>query len=165
MLFTTGFLASQGYFQVPFLIGTLFLASFFGYLFSYAMGKKLRDFIIQSNDRYWFKKKHIEYTEKFFAKYGAKTIIIGRFVPVVRSFGPTLAGAVQMEYRRFIRYNIVGGILWTCSVTLAGFYLGKIIPGAHLYLTPIIITIIFVSLLPAIIEYVRSRKRKNVSQM
>ena len=160
LLFTTGFLASQGYFNLALLVGTLFVASIFGYIFSYAMGKKLRNFVLHSNDRYWFKKKHLEYTEEFFNKYDTKTIIIGRFVPIVRSFGPTLAGAVNMDYREFIRYTTIGGFLWTGGITSIGFYLGKAIPGAHLYLTPIILAIIFVSLLPGIIEYIRAKRNK-----
>ncbi len=73
------------------LVTILFVASVIGYIFSYAMGEKLRDFILRSNDKYWFKKKHIEYTENFYKKYGVKTLVIGRFVPIVRSFSPTLA--------------------------------------------------------------------------
>ncbi len=158
LLFTTGFLASQGHFNLILLVGVLFVASTLGYMFSYAMGQWFRDFILRSNDRYWFKRKHLDQTQKFFDKYGDKTIIIGRFVPVVRSFAPTLAGSVEMSYKKFIRDTMAGGILWTGGVTSIGFYLGKAVPSAHLYLTPIILGIIFVSLLPGIIEYVRGKK-------
>ncbi len=161
LLFTTGFLASGGYFNLALLVATLFLASILGYMFSYATGQKIRDFILKSNDKYWFKKKHIEYTQNFYQKYGAKTLIFGRFIPIVRSFAPTLAGAVQMQYKHFIKYVFIGGFFWTVGVTSAGFYLGKAIPGVHLYLTPIILTIIFVSFIPAIIEFARSRIKKN----
>ena len=143
------------------LVGTLFVASIFGYIFSYAMGQKLRDFILRSNDRFWFKKKHLDYTEKFYSKYGARTIIIGRFVPIVRSFAPTLAGAVKMQYKKFITDTIIGGILWTGGITSVGYYLGRAIPSAHLYLTPIIIGIVFVSILPGIIEYIRNKRNKR----
>ncbi len=161
LLFVTGFLASQGHFSPFVLLPTLFIASFIGYLFSYAMGQKIRDFILRSNDRYWFKKKHLDYTESFFNKYGTKTIIIGRFVPIVRSFAPTLAGAVQMQYRRFILFTAIGGLVWTAGVTTLGFYLGKLIPNAHIYLTPIILGIIIVSLLPTFFEYLSHRKNKS----
>ena len=155
LLFTTGFLASQGYFHIVPLLAIFFVASFLGYVFSYFMGKKIRDFILRSNDKYWFKKKHLDYTEGFFQKYGDKTIIIGRFVPIVRSFAPTLAGAVEMSYKRFTRDSLLGAFVWTFVMTLAGFYLGKIIPGADKYLTLIILGIITVSLSPSIIEYIR----------
>ncbi len=161
LLFTTGFLASQGHFNLALLIGVLFVASNIGYIFSYYMGKRIRDFIINSNDRYWFKKKHIDYTHEFYEKYGAKTIIIGRFVPIVRSFAPTLAGAVDMEFYKFVRYSFIGGIFWTGGVTSVGYFLGKAVPTAELYLTPIILGIVFVSILPSIYEYVSSKRKKK----
>jgi membrane-associated protein len=161
LLFTTGFLASQGHFELAILVPVLYVASTFGYMFSYAMGQKIRDFILQSNDRYWFKKKHLDQTHVFFERYGDKTIIIGRFIPVVRSFGPTLAGSVNMTYKKFIKGVFIGGILWTGGVTCLGYYLGKSIPGAHLYLTPIVAGIIFASLIPVIIEYFHIWKKKR----
>ncbi len=158
LLFTTGFLASQGYFSLPVLVGTLFLGSVLGFMFSYATGQKIREFILNSHDKYWFKKKHLDYTHEFFAKYGDKTIIIGRFVPIVRSFSATLAGSVQMPYRRFIRDTVIGGFIWTAGVTIGGFYLSQQFPVTRQYLTPIILLIVFISLLPAILEYFRKRK-------
>jgi membrane-associated protein len=133
-------------------------------MFSYAMGQKLRDIILNSNDSFWFKKKHLEKTQEFYDKYGDKTVVIGRFVPIVRSFSPTLAGAVRMSYRKFLRDTFVGGMLWTGGITSAGFYLGKTIPGAHLYLTPIIIAIIFVSLLPSLIEYIHIKRQSRINK-
>ncbi len=162
LLFTTGVLASQGYFNLPFLILTLFVASVFGYIFSYFMGKKLRDFILNSNDRYWFKKKHLDYTENFYHKYGAKTVIIGRFIAVVRSFSPTLAGAVKMDYKKFVKLAIIGGLVWTVSITVLGYYLGKVIPGVDKYLTFIILGIICLSFIPSLFQYISHRlKNKN----
>lgn len=154
LLFITGFLASQGYFDMSLLVGVLFAASIFGYVFSYIMGKKIREFILRSNDKYWFKRKHLEYTENFYRKYGAKTLIFGRFVPIVRSFSPTLAGAVDMDYKKFIKYVLIGGFLWTGGMTSVGFYLGKIIPHADRLLTPIILTIILISLVPTFAEHI-----------
>ncbi|OHA92709.1 MAG: hypothetical protein A3H52_01645 [Candidatus Zambryskibacteria bacterium RIFCSPLOWO2_02_FULL_39_26] len=160
LLFITGFLASQGYFNMGLLVGALYIASILGYMFSYAMGQKLRNFILRSNDRYWFKKKHLDYTEDFYRKYGTKTIVIGRFVPIVRSFSPTLAGAVQMDYKKFVRFVFVGGFLWTGGLTSIGFYLGGAIPHAEKFLTPIVLAIIFVSLLPVIAEYALKKYKK-----
>ena len=131
-----------------------------GYIFSYEMGEKLRTFILKSNDKYWFKAKHIHYTEKFYKKYGDKTMIIGRFVPIVRSFSATLAGSVEMPYEKFIRDSIIGGHLWTAGVTTLGFYLGRTFPKASGFLTPIILSVIFISLLPGIFEYFHERKNK-----
>jgi membrane-associated protein len=161
LLFVTGFLASEGYFNMALLVGVLFVAGTLGYIFSYAMGEKLRDFILRSNDKYWFKKKHIEYTEKFFRKYGMKTLIIGRFVPIVRSFSPTLAGSVDMDYKKFMKYILIGGFLWTGGVTSIGFYLGRIIPHADKLLTPIVIIVIFISLVPAFADYLMPKIKKT----
>jgi membrane-associated protein len=154
LLFITGFLASQGHFDMVLLVSTLFAASVIGYIFSYSLGEKLRNFILRSNDKYWFKKKHIEYTENFYKKYGIKTLVIGRFVPIVRSFSPTLAGAVDMDYKTFIKYVVLGGFLWTGGVTSVGYYLGQVIPNAEKMLTPIVFGIIFVSLIPAFAEHI-----------
>ena len=159
LLFTTGFLASQGHFDIVLLIFVLFVGSFLGYIFSYFMGKKIRDFILRSNDKYWFKKKHIDYTHQFFQKYGDKTIIIGRFVPIVRSFAPTLAGAVEMNYKKFLYDSFIGALLWIISITSLGYYLGKVIPGADRYLTLIILLIICISLSPSIFEYIKHKKK------
>ena len=145
---------------MAFLVGILFLASIFGYIFSYAMGEKIREFILKSNDKYWFKKKHLDYTKEFFRKYGNKTIVIGRFVPIVRSFGPTLAGAVRMDFKKFMKFVFIGGFLWTGGITSVGFYLGKIIPNAEKLLTPIVISIIFVSLIPTFGEQVITKIKK-----
>jgi membrane-associated protein len=161
LLFTTGFLASQGYFNLALLVLVLFLASVSGYIFSYVMGTKLRDFILRSGDRYWFKRKHLEYTEHFYEKYGDKTIIIGRFVPIVRSFAPTLAGAAKMSYKKFAKDAVIGGVFWAAGMTSVGYYLGRSVPDAHLYLTPIILAIIFVSMLPSIYEYIHYRMMRN----
>lgn len=165
LLFIVGFLASQGYFDLASLVGILFIASVLGYFFSYKMGKRLRMFILNSNDKYWFKKKHLEYTEKFFHKYGAKTIILGRFIPIIRSFSPTLAGAVDMNHRQFIKYVLIGGFLWIGGMTSVGFYLGRIIPNAERLLTPIIISVIFVSLLPTVLGHFVKRKKKTVDNI
>ena len=164
LLFITGFLASQGYFDMTLLVAVLFSASVIGYIFSYAMGKKLREFILKSNDKYWFKKKHIEYTEEFYGKYGTKAIVLGRFVPIVRSFSPTLAGAVDMDYKKFIKFVLIGGFLWTGGLTSIGFYLGEVIPNAERFLTPIVLIIIFVSLLPTFAEYFIVRIKKIIDR-
>ncbi len=158
LLFTTGFLASQGYFSMAILLPTLFIASILGYNFSYFMGERLRNFIINSKDRYWFKKKHLDYTQEFFDKYGDKTLIIGRFVPIVRSFSPTMAGAVKMPFKKFSFDSILGGAIWTLGVTSLGFYLGRTIPGVEKYLHYMVVLIILVSLAPSIYEYIKSRK-------
>ena len=160
LLFTTGFLAVQGYFNLGALFVVMFVASVLGYFASYAVGKKFRHLVLEKHDHFWFKRKHLEKTQAFFAKYGRKTIILGRFIGIVRSFAPTLAGAAEMQYTEFTRDSVLGAIFWVGGFLSVGFYLGKAFPGAHLYLTPFILAVIFVSLIPALYEYVRSRKNK-----
>jgi len=161
LLFITGFLASQGHFNLIVLVATLYLASVCGYMFSYAMGKRLGDFIERSNDKYWFKKKHLDYTAEFYKKYGTQTVILGRFIPIVRSFNPTLAGAVEMDYKKFFRMVLIGGFLWAVGLTTIGYYLGQVVPNADKYLTLIVVCIIVVSLFPAIYEFIHKMIRKS----
>src|ERR1035437_3143288 len=148
LLFATGFLASQGIFSLPLLILTFFLAGTAGYVFSYFFGQKIIRRFFRDEKSKIFNPKYVTYTHQFFEKYGGKTIIIGRFVPVVRSFGPALAGVANLTFKRFLAYTIVGGIFWSVVMTLIGFYLGHILPKADAYMTPIIVTIIVISILP-----------------
>lgn len=158
LLFTTGFLASQGFFRMDFLLITFFVAAVLGYIFSYFFGQRIiRKFFTNENSKI-FNPKYIVYTRNFFEKYGAKTIIIGRFVPIVRSFGPALAGVADVRFEKFFIYSIIGAIFWAVGMTTLGFYLGSIIPQVETYITPIIIGIIFISVLPTIYEY---RKRHD----
>src|SRR3989344_1125889 len=161
LLFITGFLASQGHFSLVLLIAVLYTASILGYMFSYAMGKRLGDVIEASNDKYWFKKKHLDYTAEFYKKYGTQTVILGRFIPIVRSFNPTLAGAVEMDYKKFFRMVLIGGFLWAVGLTTIGYYLGQVVPNADKYLTLIVVCIIVVSLFPAIYEFIHKMIRKS----
>jgi membrane-associated protein len=161
LLFTMGFLASSGVLNMPALIATLFIASMIGYVCSYMFGKWIKDMIYSEKDTFWFRRKHFLKTQEYYEKYGAKTLVIGRFVPVVRSFAPALAGAVEMNFNKFMKYTLVGGVLWTFGVTTLGFFLGRAFPKTQLYLTPIVLAIIFVSILPGIIEYIKAKWIKN----
>ena len=161
LLFTTGFLASQGLFDLNMLILTFFAAAVLGYIFSYFFGQKIiKKFFTNENSKI-FNPKYIVYTHHFFEKYGAKTIVIGRFVPIVRSFGPSLAGVADVKFKKFFIYSFVGAIFWAIGMTVVGFYLGRAIPQAEKYLTPIILSIIFISILPSIYEYLKRNSFSN----
>jgi membrane-associated protein len=161
LLFATGFLASQGIFNLGILILTFFLAGTAGYIFSYFFGQKIIRRFFRDEKSKIFNPKYVTYTHQFFEKYGAKTIIIGRFVPVVRSFGPALAGVANLTFKRFLSYTLLGGIFWSTAMTLIGFYLGHILPKADAYLTPIIVTIIIISILPTVFEYLKNRRERK----
>ena len=150
LLFTAGFLASIGVLNLPVLVVGVFLAAILGDNVGYAFGKKVGPLIFKREDSFWFHKKHLERTQKFYEKHGGKTIILARFLPVVRTLAPILAGAGTMKYKTFFIYNVVGAVLWGVGVTSAGFLLGRVIPNVDRYLLPIILLIIFLSLLPAV---------------
>ena len=165
LLFTAGFLASQGHFNIVLLSIIFFSASILGYIVSYFIGQKIRHIILEKRKFLWVKPVHIEKTHRFFERYGAKTIVIGRFVPIVRSFAPALAGAADMKYSKFIRFAILGAVLWAVGLTLGGYYLGRLFPNAHVYLTPIIAIIILVSSIPIFIEYISEHKRRKKERL
>ena len=161
LLFTAGLLASQGLLKIYFLMPLLFAAAALGDSVGYWLGKKLGPMIFKKEDSLFFHKKHIERTKIFYAKYGAKTIIISRFVPIIRTFAPILAGVGNMEYKTFITYNIFGGAFWAIGITGLGFFLGNILPGIEKYLHFIIALIIIVSFLPILREFVVARKNHS----
>lgn len=159
LLFTAGFLASQKIINVWVLVIASFVCAVAGDSVGYWFGKKVGPKIFTKEDSLFFSKKNVQRTKEFYDKYGKKTIILARFVPVVRTFAPILAGVAEMEYRTFITYNIVGGAFWTFGLTFAGYFLGQIIPDVDKYLLPIILIIIFVSFLPVFKHLYDSRKK------
>jgi membrane-associated protein len=165
LLFTAGFIASQGLLPIwPLLIGT-FIAAVVGDSVGYWFGKKTGPALFNREDSRFFKKAYLTRTQSFYVKHGKKTIILARFMPIIRTFAPIMAGIGLMDYRTFITYNIVGGFVWTVGITLAGFFLGKLIPDVDKYLLPIILLIIFISFLPGIFHFIQERKNaKNVVQ-
>jgi membrane-associated protein len=108
-----------------------------------------------------FKKQHAIKARDFYEKYGVKTIILARFIPIIRTFAPIVAGIGDMKYRTFITYNVIGGVLWVSSMTLLGYFLGSTVPGIDKYLHYIIIGIIFVSFIPVFIEVIKAYKEKK----
>jgi membrane-associated protein len=158
LLFTAGFLASQGLLNIWALAIGCVVAAIAGDSVGYWFGRKVGPRIFSREDSFFFNKKHLERTKTFYDRYGKKTIILARFVPIVRTFAPILAGVGEMRYVTFLSYNVIGGLVWTLGFTFGGFLLGSLIPDAEKYLTLIIIGIIVVSFIPAVIEVLRSRK-------
>ena len=150
LLFTAGFLASQGFLDIKILIAGCFFFAVLGDSIGYYIGKKLGPKVFTKENSLIFNKKHLLTAQKFYDKHGGKTIILARFVPVIRAFAPVVAGVGKMDYKRFVTFNLIGGILWAIGVTLAGFYLGSLIPDVDKYLLPIIGLIIIASILPAL---------------
>lgn len=155
LLFTAGFLASQGYLHIALLLTVAAVGAIAGDSFGYMFGRKIGPKIFTKEDSLLFHKDHLVKAEQFYNRYGAKTIILARFVPIVRTFAPILAGVGCMRYAEFLTFNIIGAGLWAIGLPLIGFYLGSAIPGVDQYLLPIIGGIIFISFLPIIVHIAR----------
>ncbi len=161
LLFTAGFLASQGFLDLTLLMALTFLGAVLGDSFGYGFGRKVGWRIFKKEDSLLFHKDHLERAQKFYQKHGGKAIILARFMPIVRTFAPILAGVGKMRYPTFLFYNIIGGALWAAGLTLLGYYLGSVIPNIDKYLLPIIALIIFLSVLPALIHILKNKKERE----
>ena len=165
LLFTAGFLASQGY--IPFayvLIGT-FLAAVIGDSVGYAFGKKIGPRLFTRQNSLFFDRAHIARAQHFYEKYGKKTIIIARFIPIIRTFAPIVAGIGTMAYRTFISFNIIGAFIWTWLLLWLGYIFGSIIPNPDRYLLPVIAVIIAVSAFPALRELFKELKNRRIGKI
>jgi membrane-associated protein len=169
LLVTAGILASQDLFglDIVLLILILIPAAIIGDAVGYTIGRRSGDRLFKRPDSRFFKREHIEKTQVFYAKHGGKTIVLARFVPIVRTFAPVVAGIAKMPYREFALFNIAGGLLWILSTTLLGYFLGKIIPRETLtsYIHYVIGGVILISIIPIIIEFVKARSRKRAAAL
>lgn len=164
LLFTAGFLASQGLMPiVPLLIG-VFVAAVLGDSVGYWFGRKTGHTLFTREDSKIFKKKYALKAQAFYAVHGKKTIILARFMPIIRTFAPIVAGIGDMQYKVFLAYNVIGGFIWAVGVTTIGYFLGKTIPSADKYLLPIIIVIVLTSLIPGIVHMIKERKHGKTSE-
>jgi len=154
LLFIVGAFAARGSFNVVLLFVLLTVAAIIGDSLNYMIGKHLGARLSKSR---FVKKEYLERTHQFYEKYGGKTIVIARFVPIVRTFAPFVAGVGEMNYRYFLTYNIFGGVLWVALFVFGGYFFGNI-PIIKNNFTEVIYIIIFLSMLPPVIEYWRSRK-------
>jgi membrane-associated protein len=160
LLFVAGILAAQGFFSIGALIAIIFVAAVTGNLAGYWFGAKIGPKLFTRDDSLLFKKRHALKAQAFYDKYGAKTIVLARFIPVVRTFAPIVAGVASMNYRQFFLYNLVGGFLWTVGLVLLGYSFGNYFEergGVDKYILPVVLAIIFVSILPGIIGYLKER--------
>jgi len=161
LLFTAGFLASQGFFHIVPLILLSILAAIFGDSVGYAFGHRVGRKIFKREDSILFHKDNLLKAEAFYEKHGGKAIILARFMPVIRTFAPILAGVGTMKYSKFLGYNIVGGVLWAAGLPFLGYFLGNTIPDVDKYLLPIIIFIILLSISPSLIHILRTKEDRE----
>lgn len=158
LLFVAGFLASQHVIPLIPLLVLSFAGAVFGDNLGYAIGKRLGPRLFITEESFFFRRDNIEKTKNYFSRYGPKTILLARFIPVVRTFAPVMAGVGAMRYRTFVAYNLIGGFLWSVCIPLLGYALGTSIPDVDRYLVPIILVIVGISILPPLREYWRYRK-------
>lgn len=148
VLFTAGLLAASGFFNIWVLLGFLFAAAVIGSNIGYWFGAKVGKKLFVRENSFFFHKKHAERTKVFYEQYGAWALIMARFMPVLRTFAPILAGVGDMPYKRFLRYNIAGAFLWSVGVTSLGYLIGHTVPHASDFLFPIVIGFAVISMLP-----------------
>jgi membrane-associated protein len=155
LLFTAGFLSSQGYLNIWVLLPLMFISAVLGDNVGYFFGKKVGPKIFEREDSFFFKKSYLLRSKVFFEQHGGKTLILARFIPIVRTFAPILAGVGEMGYRWFMINNLIGALLWAVGLALAGYILGQSVPNADKYILPIILGIVVLSLLPPTIKILK----------
>ncbi len=158
LLFTAGFLASQGFLNIYMLSIACFLGAVLGDSFGYMFGKKIGPALFTKERSLLFHKEYVERARIFYEKYGAKTIVLARFLPIVRTFAPILAGVGKMHYPTFLFYNFMGAVLWAIGLTSLGYYFGTAFPGIERYLIPIVLAIIVISLLPPLFHIIKNKE-------
>lgn len=162
LLFVAGAVTAIAGLNIHLFVAILICAAVAGDSLNYFIGSKLGLKAFEKKDSRVFKREYLERTQAFYEKYGAFSIVMGRFVPIVRTFVPFLAGVAQMKYRVFFIYNVVGGVLWISSLTYAGYMFGNI-PWVQNNLTFIVIGIVIISVLPMAIKYLQERRRAAAS--
>ena len=159
LLFVIGALCGMGSLQLQVALPLLILAAFMGDNTNYWVGRLLGLRLLNHPNQRWIKHEHLEKTHTFYAKHGGKTVIFARFLPIIRTFAPFVAGIGTMNYRLYLMFSILGGVAWIGSLTLAGYFFGNI-PVIKNNLTLMIVGIIFISFIPAILEYIKHRRQQ-----
>ncbi len=162
LLFAAGTFAASGALRLDWLIVGLFAAAVLGDAVNYGVGYLLGPKLAGGGKLRFVKPQHLERTHAFYEKYGAKTLVIARFVPIVRTFAPFVAGVGSMSFRKFLAFNVLGGLLWVLVCTLAGYFFGNL-PFVQKNFSLVVLAIIFVSLLPAVVEILRARRGRRTA--
>jgi membrane-associated protein len=159
LLVTAGLFAAKGDLDILWLNIALIAAAIIGDATGYWIGRRAGQALYNRPNSVLFRREHLIRTHEFYEKHGGKTIVIARFVPIIRTFAPVVAGAAQMTYRNFAIYNVAGGIAWVLSMTLTGYYLGLLVPDIDRHIHLVVAVVIFLSLVPGIVAWLRERYR------
>lgn len=162
LLFTAGLLAAQGVLSLPAVLALCFVAAVVGDQVGYVIGSRAGPALFKRPDSRLFRQSHVDKARAYFERYGPKTVVMARFIPVVRTFAPVMAGVGQMRYRVFVLFNVLGGLLWAVGVTVLGYLIGEAVPDIDRYLLPIVGLIVLLSLLPVLRE-VRKVRRESAA--
>ena len=157
LLLTAGLLATQGTLSIWLLLVIVPIAAILGDTVGYSFGRYIGPRLFTKEDSFFFNKNHIQRSREFYEKYGPRAILLARFMPIIRTFVPIIAGVGQMKYPKFVAYNAVGGFLWADLFLLAGFFLGRAIPDLENYILPIVVVVIVVSFIPIVLEWRKSK--------
>lgn len=163
LLVTAGIVSAAGHLKLVWLLPLVTLCAIAGDQVGYLIGRKAGENLYKREDSRFFKKRHLERAHAFYEKYGGKTIVLARFVPIVRTFCPPVAGAARMSYLRYLTFDIFGGFFWVWSMVLLGYSLGSAVPHIDKRIHWVIAVVIFLSLLPAIIQSLRMRGKTGAS--
>jgi membrane-associated protein len=163
LLVTAGIVAAAGLLNIWILLPLAILCAIVGDQIGYGIGRQAGQALYNRQDSMFFKRRHLERAHEFYEKHGGMTIILARFMPIVRTFCPPVAGAARMSYSKYLAYDIAGGTLWVGSMTLGGYAVGKLMPNLGERIHYVILGVVFLSLLPAIIGALRSRGAKSAA--
>ena len=159
LLVTAGLFAAKGDLNIVWLNLAVMAAAIAGDATGYWIGRRAGQALYRRPNSFFFRKQHLVKTHEFYEKHGGKTIVSARFIPIIRTFAPVVAGAAEMTYRQFAVYNIAGGIGWVASMTLTGYFLGRAIPDIDKHIHIVVAIVIFLSLLPGVISLARAKRQ------
>lgn len=145
----------------PVLLISMMIAAIIGNVFGFWFGRKAGDALYNRKDSFFFRKRHIEITKEYYEKHGGKTLILGRFLPIIRTFAPILAGVIKIDFKKFMLFNVIGAVAWIGSIGSIAFYLGKQFPQVENYLTYIFITLIVLTAIPILTAFLKNRKKQD----
>jgi membrane-associated protein len=161
LLITAGLVAATGTLDIWMLNLLLIPAAIIGDSVGYAIGYRAGPRLFTKEESLLFSRKHLIRTREFYDRYGGKTIVLARFIPLIRTFAPVVAGIGQMQYRRFLFFNVFGGVLWVASLSWAGYLLGTLIPDISRYIHVVVVVVIVLSMVPVVVELWRARRRQS----
>jgi membrane-associated protein len=164
LLFTAGLLCSTGILQIhpSLLVALIIIAAVTGNMVGYSFGKKVGVLLFRRKSGFFFRHEHLVIAHEFYLKHGRKTIILSRFLPIVRTFAPIIAGIVKLDYRKFFIYSLVGAFFWVSSLVLTGYFMGKYIPKTKDYLEYIVIFLIVITAIPFVYSSIKKKLGKRL---